>query len=37
MEKDVSCKEYFRDDDRYADVINGVGFGGRQLVTGTGR
>ena len=34
MEKDVSWKEYFRDDERYADVINGIGFGGRQLVTG---
>lgn len=34
MEKDVSWKVYFRDDDRYADVINGIGFGGRQLVTG---
>ena len=34
MEKDVSWKEYFRDDERYADVINGIGFGGRQLVVG---
>lgn len=34
MEKDVSWKVYFQDDDRYADVINGIGFGGRQLVKG---
>ncbi len=34
MEKDISWKEYFRDDERYADVINGIGFGGRQLVVG---
>ncbi len=33
MEKDVSWKEYFRDDERYADVINGIGFGGREFVT----
>lgn len=32
MEKDVSWKEYFRDDERYADVINGIGCGGMQLV-----
>ena len=32
MEKDVSWKEYFRDDERYADVINGIGCGGLQLV-----
>jgi len=34
MEKDVSWKDFFRDDERYADVINGIGFGGRQLVKG---
>ena len=34
MEKDVSWKEYFRDDERYADVINGIGCGGLQLVAG---
>ena len=25
MEMDVCWKEYFRDDARYADVINGIG------------
>ncbi len=34
MEKDVSWKVYFRDEERFADVINGIGFGGRQLVKG---
>lgn len=34
MEKDVSWKEYFQDDERYADVINGIGCGGLQLVAG---
>ncbi len=34
MEKDVSWKEYFQDDERYADVINGIGCGGKQLVAG---
>lgn len=33
MELDVSWKTYFRDDERYADIINGVGCGGQQLVT----
>lgn len=33
MEKDVSWKAYFQDDERYADVINGIGCGGQQLVT----
>ena len=33
MVKDVSWKEYFRDDERYADVINGIGFDGREFVT----
>ena len=32
MEMDVCWKEYFRDDARYADVINGIGCGGQQLV-----
>lgn len=32
MEMDVCWKEYFRDDARYADVINGIGCGGLQLV-----
>lgn len=34
MEADVSWKKFFRDDERYADVINGIGCGGQQLVTG---
>ena len=34
MEMDVCWKEYFRDDARYADVINGIGCGGQQLVGG---
>lgn len=34
MEMDVCWKEYFRDDARYADVINGLGCAGRQLVNG---
>ncbi len=33
MELDVSWKEYFQDNERYADVINGIGCGGQQLVT----
>ena len=32
MEMDVCWKEYFRDDARYADLINGIGCGGQQLV-----
>ena len=32
MEVDVSWKEYFRDDARYVDIINGIGCGGQQLV-----
>ncbi len=32
MEMDVCWKEYFRDDARYADVINGIGGCGQQLV-----
>ena len=28
MEMDVCWKEYFRDEARYADVINGIGCGG---------
>ncbi len=34
MKKDVSWKEYFQDDERYADVINGIGCDGLQLVAG---
>ena len=32
MELDVCWKEYFRDDARYADLINGIGCSGQQLV-----
>ncbi len=31
MEMDVCWKEYFQDDARYADVINGIGCGGQRL------
>lgn len=34
MEMDVCWKEYFRDEARYADVINGLGCAGQQLVKG---
>lgn len=33
MAQDVTWKSYFSDDGRYADIINGIGCGGRQLVT----
>lgn len=32
MAQDVTWKSYFSDDGRYADIINGIGCGGRQLV-----
>lgn len=32
MGKDASWKMYFSDKRRYADVINGIGCGGMQLV-----
>lgn len=34
MEMDVSWKKYFQDDERYADLINGIGCGGRQVIRG---
>lgn len=34
MGMDVCWKEYFRDEARYADVINGLGCAGQQLVKG---
>lgn len=34
MVKDIEWKAYFADDERYADIINGIGCGGRQIVTG---
>ena len=32
MKKDVSWKTYFQDNCRYADIVNGLGCGGRQFV-----
>ena len=32
MGKDDGLKEFFSDDERYADVVNGLGFGGRQVI-----
>lgn len=32
MAKDVTWKSYFLDDERYADIINGIGCGGKQLI-----
>ncbi len=34
MKNDISWKAYFSDDERYADVINGIAFGGVQEVSG---
>lgn len=35
MEKDVKWKGYFDDDERYADIINGIGCKGEQIIKGT--
>lgn len=35
MEEDVLLKRYFADNARYADLINGISFGGRQVVAAT--
>ena len=35
MEKDISWKQFLSDDSRYADLINGLGCGGRQAVAET--
>lgn len=32
MAKDVTWKSYFLDDERYADIINGIACGGKQLI-----
>ncbi len=32
MGKDVEWKSFFQDNHRYADIINGIGCGGVQLV-----
>ena len=34
MKSDISWKAYFSDDERYADIINGIAFGGVQEVSG---
>lgn len=34
MMKDIEWKVYLADDERYADIINGIGCRGRQIVTG---
>lgn len=34
MKKDTGWKEYLSDNNRYADLINGLGCGGRQVITG---
>lgn len=33
MGQDITWKDYFLDNERYADIINGIGCGGRQVVT----
>ena len=35
MGKDTGWKDYFSDNERYADIINGLGCGGQQLVKDT--
>ena len=35
MEKDVAQFRFLSDNERYADLINGAVFGGRQVVRGT--
>ena len=35
MGKDVEWKSFFQDNHRYADIINGIGCGGVQLVKDT--
>ncbi|MBD5520880.1 MAG: hypothetical protein HDR03_06580 [Lachnospiraceae bacterium] len=32
MAQDITWKSYFSDDERYADIINGIGCGGKQLI-----
>ncbi len=34
MVQDIGWKGYFADNDRYADIINGIGCGGRQVIAG---
>lgn len=33
MEEDLVKKRYFSDNERFADLINGYGFGGNQVVS----
>lgn len=33
-QKDISLARYFEDESRYADLINGFIFGGKQVVSG---
>lgn len=33
MEKDFLLKRYLADNERYADLLNGIGFAGKQIVT----
>ena len=35
MGKDVEWKSFFEDNHRYADIINGIGCGGAQVVKDT--
>lgn len=35
MVRDIEWKEFFSDDERYADIINGIACQGRQAVTKT--
>lgn len=35
MEKDTGWKTYFSDKQRYADIINGIGCAGAQIVKST--
>lgn len=32
MAQDITWKSYFSDNERYADIINGIGCGGKQLI-----
>ena len=35
MVRDIEWKGFFSDDERYADIINGIACQGRQMVTKT--
>ena len=34
MEKDIVCNAFFSDNERFADIINGIGCGGIPFVSG---